>query len=248
MKVIVSLTTIPTRFKYIGPILESLCQQDCDEVWLNIPQKYNRFPDWDGVMPSGFTNSKIKLNLVDKDYGPATKFIGPALKVNPNDVIVYLDDDTDYDPRLTSHLIKWWRLDPTSAWGMSGFLFKNYFKGRYPRQHGESVDVLEGYGGVAVKAECIQKVIPEFLELLEVTWHDDMILCNLLAKAGIKRRTVFTPEMNIGNIRQYQYGFEADALHHIAGGGHTENNKNILKDFKDKEKMYYDFNVETLEG
>ena len=250
MKVVVSLTTIPSRFKYTSVIVKSLCGQACHEVWLNIPKKYNRFPEWDGSIPPEFINldPKFKLNIMDKDYGPGTKFIGPALQLDPDDIIIYVDDDTNYSPKLATNLLKWWKTDQVSAWGLSGFLFKNYFKGQYPRQHGAEVDVLEGYGGVLVKAGWVQKVLPEFEELLEVTWHDDMILCNLLSKLGIPRRTLFTPDMNLTDISQYQYGFESDALHYVAGGSHTENNKKILKGFIDKGKMYYSFNVASLEN
>ena len=138
--------------------------------------------------------------------------------------------------------MRWWNTDRKSAWGLSGFKFENYFKGHYPRQHGEPLDVLEGYGGVLVKAGWVQDVLPEFKELLEVTWHDDMILCNLLEKHGVPRKTVFVDECNLGQVQQYQYGFEQDALHHIAGeGGHMSNNLKILKSFEDKGKLYYKF-------
>ena len=243
MKVIVSLTSTPPRFPNLAPILKALCDQACHEVWLNIPRKYKRWPDWDGHIPKELyeVSPKIRINTDCEDFGPATKFIAPSLKLLPEDLIVYLDDDTAYDPRLVTNLLKWQRTDPGSAWGLSGFTFENYFRGNYPRQHGQSVDVLEGYGAVIVKAEWIQRVLPEFRELLTVTWHDDMILCNLLENKGITRRTVFTPECNVNQIRQFQYGFEADALHHVAGGSHSENNKNILKVFEDKGKLYYKY-------
>jgi hypothetical protein len=243
MKVIVSLTSTPPRFPYLAPILKSLCEQTCHEVWLNVPRKYGRWPDWDGHIPEEIyeVGPKVRINTECEDFGPATKFISPALKLLPDDLIVYLDDDTFYDPRLVTNLLKWQRTDPGSAWGLSGFTFENYFRGNYPRQHGQPVDVLEGYGAVIVKAEWIQRVMPEFRDLLKVTWHDDMILCNLLENEGIARRTVFTPECKVSQIRQFQYGFEADALHHLAGGSHSENNKNILKVFEDKGKLYYKY-------
>ena len=66
--------------------------------------------------------------------------------------------------------------------------------------------------------------------------------CNLFEKMGVKRKTVFTPECNVGQIQQYNFGFGADALHHIAGeGGHMQNNKKILKNFEDKGKLYYNY-------
>jgi len=244
MKVIVSLTSIPSRFDKLPSIVNNLIQQTCHEVWVNIPQKYNRFPEWDRNIPDELfqLGPKVIVNTDCEDFGPGTKFIGPALKLLPEDLIIYVDDDTNYDPKLVTNLLRWWNTDRKSAWGLSGFKFENYFKGHYPRQHGEPLDVLEGYGGVLVKAGWVQDVLPEFKELLEVTWHDDMILCNLLEKHGVPRKTVFVDECNLGQVQQYQYGFEQDALHHIAGeGGHMSNNLKILKSFEDKGKLYYKF-------
>lgn len=244
MKLVISLTSIPSRFNSLEPILRSLLDQTCHEVWLNIPMKYNRFPDWDGHIPPElyYISPRIYINRYCPDFGPGTKFIGPALKLLPDDLIIYIDDDTAYDTHMATNLLKWHRADPTSAWGLSGFTFENYFKKTFPREHGAMVDVLEGYGAVIVKAKWIQDALPEFKELLETTWHDDMILCNLLEKMGVARKTVCVPECNVGQVRQFGYGFGPDALHAIAGqGGHMENNKKILKSFEDKGKLYYKY-------
>jgi hypothetical protein len=242
MKVIVSLTTIPSRFDKLETVLLPLVSQTCHEVWLNIPSKYSRFPDWDGKVPVRLFNlhPKIKVNLDCKDVGPGTKFIGSAKHLDPEDLIVYIDDDTRYDPKLVTNLLKWHRVDPESAWGLSGFNFENYFKCEFPRQHGVPVDVLEGYGAVIVKAGWIQKIVPEFEDLLEVTHHDDMILSNLFQKYGIQRKTIYVPECHLGHIQQYEYGFGPDALHN-AWGGHVQNNKKILKGFEDKGKNYFKY-------
>ena len=244
MKVIVSLTSTPPRFVHLGPVLESLSRQACHEVWLNVPRKYGRWPEWDGT--TGVPESpspKVRINRDCEDLGPGTKFIGPAVHLDPEDLIVYLDDDTAYDDRLVTNLLKWHRVDPKSAWGLSGFTFANYFKGQYPRQHGQPVDVLEGYGAVIVKAGWIQRALPEFNQLLEVTWHDDMILCNLLEKAGVQRKTVHVSECHLGLVNQAPYGFQEDALHHVAGGSHQTNNLKILRDFETKGKLYYKYNA-----
>jgi hypothetical protein len=247
MKLVISLTSIPSRFDKLGPILYGLTLQTCHEVWLNIPPKYNRFPDWDGNVPEALYNisPKVVINRDCEDFGPGTKFIAPALKLLPEDLIIYVDDDTAYDPKVATHLLKWHKTDERSAWGLSGFTFENYFKNSFPRQHGVPLDVLEGYGAVIVKAGWVQQAVPEFKELLEVTWHDDMILCNLFEKMGIKRKTVFTPECNLQHVQQYNYGFGGDALHVVAGaGGHHANNLKILQSFSDKGKLYYDYNVQ----
>jgi hypothetical protein len=240
MKVIVSLTSIPSRFDKLPTVLAHLCQQACHEVWINIPKTYNRFPDWDGQIPNLSIDPKIKVNSDCEDVGPGTKFIAPAMHLEPDDIIVYLDDDTSYDPRLVMNLLKWHRVDTQSAWGLSGFTFENYFERRYPRQHGVKLDVLEGYGGVLVKAEWIQKLTEEFKELThEARFADDIVISNLLEKQNIKRRTVFTEECNVGHIKQYQYGFDSDALHHQVQGDHHENYRLVLNNLEYKEKLYY---------
>ena len=51
MPVIISLSTIPSRFDKIGPTLESLLAQSAkiDEIRIYIPKSYLRFPEYDGV-------------------------------------------------------------------------------------------------------------------------------------------------------------------------------------------------------
>jgi hypothetical protein len=242
MKVVVSLTSVPSRFDKLEAVLTPLLLQTCHEIWLNIPPKYDRFPEWDGMVPGWLFNfdPKLKVNLDCEDLGPGTKFFGSAKHLDPEDLIVYLDDDTDYDPRLVTNLLKWRRTDPTSAWGLSGFNFETYFKGVFPRQHGVPVDVLEGYGSVIVKAGWIHKIEAEYKELLDVTRNDDMILSNLFEKYGIERKTCYTPDFHLGHVRQRDYGFGPDALHN-AWGGHSQNNQKVLKGFEDKGKNYFSY-------
>jgi len=243
MKVIISLTSIPSRFKYLPKVIYDLLQQTCHEVWLNIPNSYNRFPDWDGTvnLSHPIFGSKFKINRCE-DLGPGTKVFGPAEFLDPEDLIVYLDDDTNYDPKLVTNLLKCFKTDEKSAWGLSGFKFENYFKNRYPRQHGVPMDVLEGYGAVIVKAGWIQKMAEEFKEMREeARAADDVILSNLLTKQGVTLRTVYTPECHIGHIQQFPYGFESDALHHQFQGGHHENYLNVLKSLQDKGKSYFNY-------
>ena len=54
MKTIVSLTSIPSRFKTLPAIVYDLeKRQGVDEIWVNIPYKYNRFPDAEVVGMKG---------------------------------------------------------------------------------------------------------------------------------------------------------------------------------------------------
>lgn len=244
MKVIVSLTSVPPRFDRLEEVLRGLLGQACHEIWVNIPLRYTRFPEWDGRIPGNLfkIDPKIHVNLDCEDMGPGTKFFGPAKHLAPEDLIVYLDDDTSYDPRLVTNLLKWFRTDPMSAWGLSGFNFETYFKGQFPRQHGQPVDVLEGYGSVIVRAGWVQNLVTEFNELLEeAKTADDVVISDLLAKHGIKLKTVYTPECHIGNIEQLQFGFGPDALHNQCKGGHRENYMRVLKSLEDKGKNYFEY-------
>lgn len=209
-------------------------QEGSPIVYVCIPDKYNRFPDVE-VVPPVFNSERVKI-LRGKDYGPATKFIAPALVLPDDEKIVYLDDDTDYPPNLVKVL----SMFNEGVWGLSGFTFSEYFSGNVIRENAKKVDVIEGYGGVCIQAKIIKNNLLKILELLELTYNDDMILSNVLRYLNIPVRTVYSKICHVGMLRQYQFGFGPDALHYNNGEGtHTENNKRILKTFTDKNVNYF---------
>ncbi len=234
MKVIVSLTTIPPRIQDALRLAhEELVNQGCHEVWVNIPRYYKRFPEWTGEI-SPPKNKRVIINRECDDLGPATKVFGPISTLENDDIIVYLDDDTSYDTRLVTNLLKWHKTY-NCAIGLSGFNFDNYFKGYFPREHGSSIDVIEGYGSVLVKSEWIKKIYPTFMKLIdEAKFADDVVLSILLKKvARVDLKTVFVPDCNVGScIRQHQYGFGNDALHKQVKGGHRENYARVIDSLK----------------
>ncbi len=247
MKLILSITSIPPRFDKLPHLIENLKLQMAHEIWVNIPKSYKRFPEWDGHFPWTDFGPKVIINRDCDDWGPGTQAMGPIAHTDA-DIIVYVNDDTLYEPKMCLNLLKWHTRDPTSAWGLSGFNFETYFKGQYPRSHDEPVDVLESYGAVIAKVDWLRTIFPEFLELSEVTWNDDLLISNLFEKHGIKRKTVFLPECNLGQLRQLEYGFGPDALHHLAAKesgtpqlSHTENNKKILRAFEEKNANYFKY-------
>jgi beta-1,4-mannosyl-glycoprotein beta-1,4-N-acetylglucosaminyltransferase len=238
---VVSLTSIPTRFEYLPQIVENLLKQNgSPTIYVCIPDKYSRFPDVE-VVPPVFNNDRVKV-LRGKDYGPATKFIAPALVLPDDEKIVYLDDDTDYPACLAETLARY--ADDGTVWGLSGFIFSEYFSYSVTRHHAKDVDVIEGYGGVCIKAGIIKNNLNKILEMLEVTYNDDIALSNVLKYMKVPVRTLLTPECNGDMLNQYQFGFGPDALHHNNGEGtHTENNKRILKALTDKNINYFKYNM-----
>jgi hypothetical protein len=256
MKVILSFTTIPPRFKYINNYLENLKNLDFyNEIWVNIPEKYNRFPDWDGNFPYTDFGENVIINRGCEDLGPGTSAFAPVVQGTDADILIVVCDDTIYPKHMITHLVdSFFREDCKSVWGLSGFNFETYFKGQYPRSHIEPpVDVIEAYGSCMYKTEWLRKILDEFKELSHVTWNDDMLISNLLEKHDIKRRTVFTRECNLGQLKQLEYGFDENALHHVAAketgtdvANHTLNNMLILRNLEAIDKKYFSYEPSSI--
>lgn len=95
---VISLSSIPSRFKLLGPTLNSLLNQSikASEIRLYIPRQYRRFVDWDGELPT--VPSGVTIHRCEIDYGPATKVLPAASDLKSQDVdILFCDDDKVYD-------------------------------------------------------------------------------------------------------------------------------------------------------
>lgn len=138
-KIIISLTTIPSRINLIEPVLDSLINQTIrpDMIYLNVPRRYNRF----GIcaqIPEFIQKKKIvKVFYLDKDYGPATKFIGSLLNpdISENDIVLVTDDDVIKLSHWASKLLlchqpnkiccfEERKLGKEIIWGYLGFIFR----------------------------------------------------------------------------------------------------------------------------
>ena len=104
---IISLSSIPPRFSRIGPTLQSLRAQNdpADRVLLYIPNRYRRFPDWDGTLPE--VPEGVEIRRVDDDLGPATKVLCAAQEFRGQDVdILFCDDDRLYPPDTVTRFMR----------------------------------------------------------------------------------------------------------------------------------------------
>ncbi len=141
MRIIVSMTTIPSRINHIEPVLDSLINQTVKPymIYLNIPKKYNRFES-DIKIPD-FINNKyahiVRIFYLENDYGPGTKFIGSLMNplIFDKDIIVVTDDDVvkkkhwlytlfqNYkENRITSFVEL--NLGQKIIWGYLGYIFR----------------------------------------------------------------------------------------------------------------------------
>jgi hypothetical protein len=242
MKTIISLTSIPSRFKTLPAIVyEFEKRQNVDEIWVNIPYKYNRFPDVEVVVPDFSMCSKVVLNRCT-DYGPGTMYMGPANSEKCDaDLVIVVNDDTKYPDNLSTKLVELYTEDP-SCWCLSGFRVDEYIKnnGRVGRYNRECIDVTESYGGVILNMSWLRDMKDTFLDFYKLTYNDDIIVSNLLSKAGIQKKSICDITMNIGMIKQYSFGMGEDALFQNNGeGSHVENNKRVFKMLNEKKLSYF---------
>lgn len=123
MRTVISLTTIPSRFPEITQTLESLLAQTAqiDEIRLVVPQKYRRFPDYDGHLPD--VPKGIRLVRPDEDLGPATKVLFTAQEHWGQDDlrILFCDDDRIYVPDWAASLLAEHDKRPTEVVALCGF-------------------------------------------------------------------------------------------------------------------------------
>lgn len=97
---VITLSSIPPRFPLLGPALDSLLRQDlpAQAIHLYIPERYRRFPDWDGTLPQ--VPQSVTIRRCPQDLGPATKILPAAREFAGRDVdLLFCDDDKIYDPR-----------------------------------------------------------------------------------------------------------------------------------------------------
>ncbi len=108
--IIISLTSIPSRFKELPIVLESLCHQSVkpDKIilWLSKEYKNKKFGHLSmKTIPENILNFQKRGITIrfTQDIGPYTKII-PTLKLYPNAVIITVDDDLMYKPDLVKYL------------------------------------------------------------------------------------------------------------------------------------------------
>jgi hypothetical protein len=242
MKTIISLTSIPSRFKTLPAIVYDLEKnQDVDEIWVNIPYKYNRFPDVEVILPDFSLCSKVVINRCI-DYGPGTMYMGPANSEECDaDLVIVVNDDTKYPADMSKKFVDLYKSEQC-CWCMSGFRVKEYIQnnGRVGRYNRDYVDVTESYGGVILDMKWLRDMKDTFLDFYKLTYNDDIIISNLLSKMGVGKKSICERGMNLGMIKQYSYGMGEDALFQNNGeGSHVENNKRVFKMLEDENLSYF---------
>jgi hypothetical protein len=194
-KVIVTLTTIPTRlntpenFEYgIKSTLLSLINQTHSEyeIHFNIPKALKLtgeeyiIPEWVKKLSLDYPKFKIFDDL--EDLGPPTKLV-PTIKRldNPEDIIIVVDDDLVYDERLVEEQVKNQTKFPESIVGYDGMRSRdNFFNDirdyYYTSNYKDSkVDILQHYKSISYKLRYFEDDFISFINE-NFTWEDDLLL------------------------------------------------------------------------
>lgn len=99
---IISLTTLPPRFKYLNLVLDSLCNQDYDnyEVHLNVPKKTKNEGEYYHDLKQFEHYDNLKIFYVD-DIGAVTKLYYTLKRCNSSEQrIITVDDDFVYNKMM----------------------------------------------------------------------------------------------------------------------------------------------------
>jgi len=104
----ISITSIPSRLSKIHLTLESFEKQSLlpKKVFLNIPNKYLRFPNEKIQIPdlsNKFKRIDIQINRCE-DFGPGTKLMGGINNLDDFDYVILLDDDSIYHSKVCEYL------------------------------------------------------------------------------------------------------------------------------------------------
>jgi hypothetical protein len=112
LPVYVTLSTIPPRLdnavRIIAHMLEHV--QGIEKVFMNVPFRYERFPDQEldlrkhqaYIRKKGPSCDRLLINRC-KDYGPLTKFL-PTLALIPDECILIIIDDMSYQLDAIKHI------------------------------------------------------------------------------------------------------------------------------------------------
>jgi len=126
----ISMTTLPGRIARIKETVFSLLNQSVspNEIIINLPLRSDRegtgytIPSW--LQDLLNSESGIRLRRIESDYGPATKLIPSVMEAKQkgeNVLVLVVDDDTVYPPRLLETLLAWNKRLPDAILAFSGW-------------------------------------------------------------------------------------------------------------------------------
>jgi hypothetical protein len=199
-RLVVSLTTIPSRIDRIEPTLRSLARQSVQPaaIYLNLPKESRR--EKTAYRPPAFLERypQMNVNWCDQDWGPATKLFGVlSRETDPATCIVTVDDDKQYHSEMLADYLHYAPLLPHCALGRRGWILRrpeltwpnmSYLPKTRDIRKPVSVDVLTGVGSVLYRRGFFDDNVMDYSDYPgEAFFVDDICICGYLARKRIPR-------------------------------------------------------------
>jgi hypothetical protein len=187
-KIIVSLTTIPSRVNNLPLVVDSILNNTIvpDIIYINIPRISSKENKEYEIPEELKLNNKVKINITEKDFGPLTKLYPTLLEeLDPESVIICVDDDKEYDDHLIEHLLLASEKYPHSCICISGWNYINLGILALPitipiNNMVKNVDILQCYNGVLYKRKFFKDDFDEYINIEECKTTDDISISKYL--------------------------------------------------------------------
>jgi hypothetical protein len=138
-KCYVSLTTIPSRIKlniFNDNINDFLKNQTypIEKMFIVIANKYKRFTEKipENIINNLKKNFKVIIIILDEDFGPASKYLGPLQEyenILKDNLLIIIDDDRKYNKNLIKNFVIGYNSFPNITF--SSGKWDEYFKKDY---------------------------------------------------------------------------------------------------------------------
>jgi hypothetical protein len=158
-RIVVSMTTIPSRLENLDKVLESLIEHQTvkpDVVYLNVPHVFGRTGEAYDLSKLHYSNPRLKVLRCD-DYGPVTKLL-PALEAehgNERTVIIYADDDNIVPTDFVQQYVSQSQKRPGHVmYTRCGQKF--YSKSPTPVDDNKGCTIPEAFEGILMPVDAIQ--------------------------------------------------------------------------------------------
>uniref|UniRef100_A0A6C0CV50 Glycosyltransferase 2-like domain-containing protein n=1 Tax=viral metagenome TaxID=1070528 RepID=A0A6C0CV50_9ZZZZ len=254
MRIIASITTIPSRIDQIRVCLESLLKQTVpvEHIEINIPDKCIRTGE-DYVIPEWMkTMEKLQI-FRTADIGAITKVAPTFLRYMDDDetFIWSVDDDWKY-PEYTLEKLTC-EHDPANVriLAHSGVNYSDSLQIEYLHGGSKFVQIAEGYTSILYPPQVAKPDFSEYLAAIatnpDCLKSDDLILGNYFAKIGVKSYlTAFSTQKRLFSFldRDLIQPYEADkhALHK-QDQGHAIRYVQVMGWLKRKKLLFLTFPI-----
>lgn len=244
--IIVSLTTIPPRFKYLFITIDSILNQTIkpDKIVINIPEKYNNF-SYDSL--PNISSDIVIIHRQTKDYGPATKLLGLYSldlydNMNNEDIIIVIDDDRVYNNKLIENMLDYHSKYKNEVLTVAGWeiemltnnLIKTHNK-KKPRgiefKQDGYIDILGGCCGFLMT----KKMCPfHYKEIFEVNPNDEIYYVDDILISGFLKLNNVDIRLIPNCIFRDEKRSINDSINPLYDGKRQQKNINSIQYLKDK--------------